>query len=65
MSSLRKEVTERKSSLTFSQGDIDQLEKKTKKLDKRLIEECKLIDECREDIDRLEHQLKRILGKPE
>ena len=56
MSSLRKEVIELKSSLTFSQGDIDQLKKKTNNLDKRLIEECKLIDECREDIDHLEDQ---------
>ena len=54
VSSLRKEVTELKSSLTFSQGDIDQLKKKANKLPKRLLEECKLIDECREDIDCLE-----------
>ena len=46
-----------KSSLTFSQGDIDQLKKKkANKVDKRLLEERKLIDECREDIDRLEDQ---------
>ena len=56
VSSLRKEVTELKSSLTFSQGDIDQLKKKANKLDKRLLEECKLINECREDIDCLEDQ---------
>ena len=56
VSSLRKEVTELKSSLTFSQGDIDQLKKKSNKLDKRLLEECKLIDECREEIDHLEDQ---------
>ena len=56
VSSLRKEVTELKSSLTFSQGDIDQLKKKANKLDKKLLEECKLIDECREEIDCLEDQ---------
>ena len=56
VSSLHKEVTKLKSSLTFSQGDIDQPKKKANKLDKRLLEEFQLIDEYREDINCLEDQ---------